>query len=134
MKIIFGFIVVGALFFGGYLVMNITDSEDTTPVAPAGSNVSVVDGKQIIDLRAKGGYTPKVTVAKAGMPTILRVSTNGTFDCSSAIRISSLRVSQTLPMNGTTDIALGTLESGVIQGNCSMGMYPFQINVESSGE
>ena len=134
MKIIFGFIVVGALFFGGYLVMNITDSEDTTPVAPAGSNVSVVDGKQIIDLRAKGGYTPKVTVAKAGMPTILRVSTNGTFDCSSAIRISSLRVSQTLPMNGTTDIALGTLEPGVIQGNCSMGMYPFQIKVESSGE
>lgn len=132
MKILFGLIVITALFFGGYIIMNLKNSDDgSATVEPGGSNVSVVDGKQIIDLRAKGGYTPKMTVAKAGMPTILRVSTSGTFDCSSAIRISSLRVSQALPMNGTTDIALGTLEPGVIQGNCSMGMYPFQINVES---
>ncbi len=131
MKIIFGLIVVGAVFFGGYIIMNLNNSDDdSATVEPGASNVSVVDGTQIIDLRAKGGYTPKVTVAKSGMPTILRVSTNGTFDCSSAIRIPSLRVSQTLPMNGTTDISLGTLESGLIQGNCGMGMYPFQINVE----
>lgn len=131
MKIIFGLIVVGAVFFGGYIIMNLNNSDDdSATVEPRASNVSVVDGTQIIDLRAKGGYTPKVTVAKSGMPTILRVSTNGTFDCSSAIRIPSLRVSQTLPMNGTTDISLGTLESGLIQGNCGMGMYPFQINVE----
>lgn len=132
MKILFGLIVVGALFFGGYIIMNLNNSnDDSATVEPGASNVSVVDGTQIITLRAKGGYTPKVTVAKAGMPTTLRVGTNGTFDCSSAIRIPSLRVSQTLPMNGTTDIALGTLESGVIQGNCGMGMYPFQINVEN---
>ncbi|MBP9727868.1 MAG: hypothetical protein KBD27_00660 [Candidatus Moranbacteria bacterium] len=131
MKILFGLIVVIALIFGGYLFMNITGSEEATPISQAESNVSVVDGTQIITLRAKGGYTPKVTVAQSGMPTILRVTTNGTFDCSSALRIPSFKVSRTLPMNGTTDIPLGTLESGVIQGNCGMGMYPFQINVEN---
>jgi plastocyanin domain-containing protein len=132
MKILFGFIVIGAFLFGGYIIMNLSSPESDAPVVEEGtSNVTVVDGTQIISIRAKGGYSPKLTDAKAGIPTVLRVSTNGTFDCSSALRIPSLRVSQTLPMNGTTDIPLGTLESGILQGNCSMGMYPFQINVQS---
>ncbi len=132
MKILFGLIVAVTLLFGGYIIMDLKRSGSTPAVEPVeGNNVSVVDGTQIITLQAKGGYVPRVSVADPGLPTILRVSTNGTFDCSATIRIPSLQVSQTLPMNGTTDISLGTLSTGIIQGNCGMGMYPFQINVQS---
>jgi plastocyanin domain-containing protein len=94
------------------------------------NNVSVVDGKQIIEIRAKGGYSPVHSVAKAGVPTILRVNTNGTFDCSSSIRIPELNISKNLPMSGTTDIDLGIQKAGTFQGTCGMGMYPFDIKFE----
>lgn len=119
------------LVFGGYLIFGGRSVEEIDTTDQGADNVSVVDGKQIIEIRAKGGYLPRVTTAKAGIPTTLRINTSGTFDCSSAIRIPSLKVSKNLPANGTTDIDLGTLSVGAISGNCSMGMYPFQINVES---
>ncbi len=135
MKYFFGLIVIATLLMGGYLIMRGSGSgptEESSAVSDSrGSNVSIVDGKQVIELRAKGGYLPKVSVAKAGMPTVLRVNTSGTFDCSSSIRMPSLKVSQNLPASGVTDIPLGTLASGTISGNCGMGMYPFQINVEN---
>lgn len=94
------------------------------------NNVSIINGKQIIEIRAKGGYRPIHSFAKAGMPTILRVDTNGTFDCSSSIRIPSMNIGQNLPMSGTTDIDLGVQKVGIFQGTCGMGMYPFDIKFE----
>jgi plastocyanin domain-containing protein len=129
MKIFFGAMVIAVLALGGYIVSNLGGQETGPAPSTSGSNVSVVDGTQIITLSAKGGYQPKRSVAAAGLPTILRVNTNGTFDCSSALRIPSLKVSENLPMNGTTDIKLGTLSAGTIPGNCGMGMYPFEIQV-----
>ena len=94
------------------------------------NNVSVVDGKQIIGIKAKGGFSPEHSFAKAGIPTILRVSTSGTFDCSSAIRISEMNISQNLPISGSTDIDIGVQKVGTFQGTCGMGMYPFDIKFE----
>jgi plastocyanin domain-containing protein len=93
-------------------------------------NVTQSGGVQTIELKAKGGYTPRITLAKAGIPTILRMNTNGTFDCSSSIRIPSLGLSKNLPQTGMTDIDLGTPKAGVFQGSCGMGMYPFEIRFE----
>ncbi len=98
--------------------------------APA-NNVSVVDGKQIIEVSAKGGYTPRKSIAKAGLPTILRFNTSGTFDCSSSVRISSMNITNTLPQTGSTDIDLGNPQLGILQGTCGMGMYPFEIEFKS---
>lgn len=132
MKIIFGFIVVVALGVLGYFGMQIANQDKTAPVSkqPAVSNVSFSDGKQVVEIKAKGGYLPRVSTAKAGVPTVLKFDTNGTFDCSSQVRIPSMNISQALPPSGVTEIALGTLEEGVVQGTCGMGMYPFQINVQ----
>ncbi len=132
MKIMFGIIVIATLFFGGYIVSTITTSEKDTALTDgdeSGSNVSIVDGTQIVTLQAKGGYQPRVSTVKAGIPTILRVNTTGTFDCSSALRIPSLKISKNLPASGTTDIALGELKPGTLDGTCSMGMYPFELIV-----
>ena len=95
------------------------------------NNVSIVDGKQIIEIKAKGGYVPRASVAKAGLPTVLRFNTNGTFDCSASVRIPSMSISKLLPQTGSTDIDLGVQKVGVLQGSCGMGMYPFTVDFQS---
>lgn len=92
-----------------------------------GSNVSVVDGKQIIEIDAKGGYLPRKSVAQAGVPTVIRFNTRATFDCSASVRIPSLKISEILPQTGSTDIDVGTPIPGPLQGSCGMGMYPFEV-------
>jgi len=83
---------------------------------------------QIIDLTAKGGFTPNVITAKANVNTILNVITNKTFDCSSSIQIPKLNISKNLPLTGTTQIALGSYNAGEeVNGTCLMGMYSFKI-------
>lgn len=95
------------------------------------NNVSIVQGKQIIEITARGGYQPRKSVAKAGIPTVIRFQTNGTFDCSSSVRISSLGIFKSLPQTGSTDIDIGNGKLGTLQGSCGMGMYPFQIDFQS---
>lgn len=122
-------IIVAALLIGGafLLTQNTPSVEDTLPA----NNVSIVDGQQIIEIQAKGGYSPRTTTAKAGIPTIIRFHTNGTFDCSSAVRIPSMNVSKNLPSTGTIDITITDPKPGPLQGMCGMGMYPFVVNFES---
>lgn len=129
MKYTFFSIIIAVVLISGIFLLGgkKPQIESNTPV----NNVSVVDGKQIIEIRAKGGYSPRVTVAKAGIPTIVRFKTDGTFDCSSFVRIPSLNVSQNLSQSGTTDIDLGTPTATTLQGMCGMGMYPFEIDFQN---
>lgn len=129
MKMIVASVVIAAaIIFGAFvLVNNKSQTENSVPA----QNVTVVDGKQIIEIEARGGYSPRKSVAKAGLPTILRFKTGGTFDCSASIRIPSLNISQILPQTGTTDIDLGTQKLGTLQGTCGMGMYPFSVDFQS---
>ena len=90
-------------------------------------NIVVSSGVQVVNIWAKGGFTPAQSVAKSGVPTILRINTSGTFDCSSSVRIPSLNIFKNLPPSGTTDIDLGISSVGTLQGMCGMGMYPFEI-------
>lgn len=102
----------------------------TDPTKAEASNVSVVDGTQIIEIDAKGGYLPRKSVAQAGVPTVIRFNTRATFDCSAAVRIPSLDISQLLPQTGSTDIDIGTPKPGPLQGSCGMGMYPFEVEFQ----
>ena len=93
--------------------------------------VSVVDGKQLIDITAKGGYSPRVILASAGVPTTLRVNTKGTFDCSASLVIPKLQYQKFLSPTGTEEIPISAEEAqGTMQGLCSMGMYNFQIKFQ----
>lgn len=92
---------------------------------------TIIDGKQIIDISAKGGYSPRVVIAKAGVPTVLRVITNGTFDCSASVVIPKLSYQKFLPPSGTEEIQIAAEQAtGTLQGLCSMGMYNFQIKFQ----
>lgn len=120
--------VIGLLLVGVVVVTK----RDTAPESAGGAavpveNVVMSDGRQIITIDVKGGYSPRQSIATAGVPTIIRFNTKGTFDCSTALRIPSLQVSRSLPPTGSTDIDIGTPEAGELTGSCSMGMYAFSV-------
>jgi plastocyanin domain-containing protein len=122
-------VFVAAVLIGGALTF-VNNRGDSVPVVNE-NNVTIVDGKQIIEIRAKGGYLPEKSIAKAGIPTILRFDTSGTFDCSSSVRIPSMDISKILPQTGTTDIDIGIQNAGTFNGTCGMGMYPFEVEFQS---
>lgn len=128
MKMTLTSIIVAVVLIGGAFVLT-KNGRNTEALANA-NNVAIVDGKQIVTINAKGGYLPRKSVAKAGIPTVIRFDTDGTFDCSSAVRIPSMNISQVLPQSGSTDIDIGTQQVATLQGACGMGMYPFEINFE----
>lgn len=119
-----------ALLIGGAIYFTSKNPPQVATDTPA-NNVSIVDGKQIVEVDVKGGYHPKVSAAKAGMPTILRFNTNGSYDCSTSVRIPSMGISKSLPPSGSTDIDLGIPQVATLQGVCGMGMYSFQVNFQS---
>ncbi len=89
---------------------------------------TVVDGTQFIDVTAKGGYKPRVITATAGMPTVLRVKTSGTFDCSASLVIPKLSYQKFLQPSATEEVVISPEQAqGTIQGLCSMGMYNFEV-------
>ena len=113
----------------GIIVLLRNGGTNTTAVASGQSNVSIVGGKQVIQIDAKGGYAPRNTVAKANMPTTLNLKTNGTFDCSSGVSIPSLGYRSSLPPSGITPVEIPPQPAGtVLKGTCSMGMYNFAVN------
>ena len=122
-------IIVATALVGGALIL--TKNNNNTIEISNANNVSIVDGKQIIEINAKGGYQPRKSVAKAGIPTIIRFNTKGTFDCSSSVRIPSMNISKILPQSGNTDIDIGEAKLGVLGGSCGMGMYPFEIDFQN---
>ena len=116
------------LIMGAFWFASLTPRGDQTP-SPV--PVTVVDGQQVIDITAKGGYSPRVVVARAGVPTILRMNTNGTFDCSAALVIPKLSYQKFLPPSGIEEIVIPAEKAqGTLQGLCSMGMYSFQIRFQ----
>ncbi len=109
----------------------LSQGEERTPqnqaTAPQENNVSIVDGKQIVVIDVRGGYQPQKSIAKAGIPTVIRFNTANTFDCSSSIRIPSMKITKVLPSSGSTDIDIGINQKGPLAGSCGMGMYRFSI-------
>lgn len=116
-------ISMGIVFFGG-------SKNDANSVSNrAVQNVEIRDGIQYVTIEAKGGYSPRVSTAKAGIPTKLFIKTNGTYDCSSALVIRSLGYQKVLSQTGVETIDIGTPQSGIpLKGTCGMGMYNFVIN------
>ena len=124
-------VAAGLIFF-----ISTLSKPSTTATSPGKSEnnaisevVSMVDGKQIIEVTARGGYSPNQIVAKAGVPTILRMKTTSTFDCSSSFTIPSLGIQKMLPQTGVTDFEIPVKKPGEnLAATCGMGMYRLNIN------
>ena len=110
-------------------------STETTAPAETTSQTTKPQTLQTIEVTAKGGgYSPRKIEAKAGVPTILIMTSEGAFGCERAFNIvdanaKKVLLSEILPENGQTKFDLGTQAKGtVLYGVCSMGMYYFQMS------
>ncbi len=93
-------------------------------------NIEIRDGVQYVAITAKGGYSPRITQIKGGLPTKLVVKTDGTYDCSASLVIRSVGFQKILQPTGEEVVDLGIPKSGEkVQGVCGMGMYNFQIKI-----
>jgi len=120
-------IIVSLALIGGAVMLTRVGVAPSSIPEVEGPNVTIVEGKQFIEIRAKGGFFPRQSIAKANIPTVLKFDTNGTFDCSSIIRIPSMNITRNLPPSGITEIDLGSPSASTLQGMCGMGMYPFEV-------
>jgi len=112
-------------------VTSLTFAQNFSAKVEPSKNVSVVDGKQIIEIVSEGGYFPRLTVARADVPSVIKVKTVGSFDCGLAFTIPSLNYRKMLPVSGETLIEVPAQSPGSrIQGLCSMAMYRFSISFE----
>ena len=122
----FSFVAVGML-----VLLLIVLLKPNTETASNTSTVQTENGIQVVEVFAKGGYTPSSVQAMAGVPTELRVRTNGTYDCSAALLIPALGYETLLKPTGTEIITIAADQAtGTIEGVCAMGMYRFAILFE----
>lgn len=128
-------IIIAILILGSaYWFVREPASKTTTSASKPSTNqvvenTQIKDGVQYVTVTARSGYSPRMSVAKAGIPTKLVMKTDGTYDCSSSLVIKSLNYRNILPNTGETEIAIGTPKAGdVLQGVCGMGMYSFTID------
>lgn len=125
-------LAIGIIVLGGANKDNNTNQKTNKVVSEKQiPNSEIIDGVQYITINAKGGYSPRLSSAKAGIPTKLIIKTKDTYDCSSFLRINPLGYQKVLPQNGEEIIDIGTPVAGQpFGGICSMGMYNFEINFE----
>jgi plastocyanin domain-containing protein len=122
-------ITLGLIVALGVVFLSGSKSNSDTNTAQAVQNSEIKDGVQYITINAKSGYSPRISTAKAGIPTKLIVKTNGTYDCSASLAIHSINYQKILPQTGETEIDIGTKNAGeTLQGVCGMGMYSFVID------
>jgi len=123
-KTVLAIITVGLIIALGIVFSGESNSEFK-------QKVEIKDGVQYVTINAKGGYFPKVSTAKAGIPTKLIIKTDDTFDCSAALVVRSVGFQNILPQTGETEIDLGIPKAGEpLEGVCGMGMYSFKVNFE----
>ena len=121
-------ILVAGLLIGGAILFSNTSVSNTKNIGSA-HNVSMEGETQVVAISARGGYQPRVSEAKAGIPTVLRVETNGTYDCSASLVVPDANFRGFLKPTGIEEIKLSAQKAGaVVRGLCSMGMYNFSVN------
>lgn len=125
-------VLLGAIFAFGVVVFGTKGGSTERPDNGSQAAVaSMVDGVQYIDIQARGGYAPRTTKAKANTASVLRVTTENTYDCSSSLVVPSLDYREFLKPTGTVEIPIPADKAiGTLEGLCSMGMYRFEVVFE----
>ncbi|OHC75939.1 MAG: hypothetical protein A3G18_01710 [Rhodospirillales bacterium RIFCSPLOWO2_12_FULL_58_28] len=91
-------------------------------------NVHIENERQTIEMNVNGNYSPQLTIAKANMPTVLKIITKNAFGCSNVLVIPGLDYRVRLPLNGVTEVEAPPQQlNSELTGQCSMGMYGFKI-------
>jgi hypothetical protein len=103
------------------------------PAAPAAVPEAGMSAapQQVIEITAGHGYSPASSVAKAGLPAVIKITATGTFDCSNVVVIPDLNYRARLPTTGSVEIPVPPQPAGKeLTGLCGMGMYRFTVRFE----
>ncbi len=120
-------LIITTLLVGGAIVF--TRNSSSRDASGEIYSATIIEGKQVVEIKAKGGYSPRIINAKAGIPTIVKMETTNTFDCSASLVIPEISYKKFLSPTGVEEIEISADKAqGTMQGLCSMGMYSFLIN------
>ncbi|MBW3641236.1 MAG: cupredoxin domain-containing protein, partial [Actinobacteria bacterium] len=70
------------------------------------THASVEDGRQVVDITVKGGYSPSLIRVEAGKPVRLRFDRQENSDCTARVVFPDFRKSASLAAFGTTTMDL----------------------------
>ncbi len=125
MKIVFA---AAAIALGGFWFACSKPATDAAAPAVASAPAAPTGKEQVFEITVKEGYTPREITAKAGIPVILKMKTQGTLDCSSTFAIPQLNIRESLQATGEKTITIPAQKAGdSIRGVCGMGMYSLVI-------
>lgn len=121
-------IIIGAIWWANGIKAN-SPAAETEKVSPDNGQTKLIGDRQEIEILARGGYWPRRITARAGVPLVLKIKTDGGFDCSRSLVIPDLSYRKLLDPIGEEEILLSANQArGTLRGLCSMGMYSFLID------
>ena len=86
------------------------------------THAQVEDGRQVVDITVKGGYSPSLIRVEAGTPVRLRFDRQENSDCTARVVFPDFRKSASLAAFGTTTLDLDVQEPGEYSWACGMNM------------
>jgi Cu+-exporting ATPase len=86
------------------------------------THAQVEDGRQVVDITVKGGYSPSLIRVEAGKPVRLRFDRQENSDCTARVVFPDFRKSASLAAFGTTTLDLDVAEPGEYSWACGMNM------------
>jgi plastocyanin domain-containing protein len=121
-------VLISILAFIGFIYIQNNVRQDLILASDVTSNVTNESGVQVIRIKAKEGFTPQITVARAGVKSILKIDASDVIDCSNSVSIPDLGVkNELIALNSTGEFEIANPKVGTMNGSCSMGMYDFKI-------
>jgi Cu+-exporting ATPase len=102
---------------------------------PKGStDAALAEGVQHVDVLVKGGYSPDVIRAVAGIPLRLTFDRQESGDCTSRVLFPDLRLSRSLPAFQKTVLEFTPTEAGEFGFACGMNMIHGRLIVQPAAE
>lgn len=98
-------------------------AKSSSVLAASDSNVQVVGGKQIVNMRVNGlSYSPSTFTVVKGVPVEWHIDGTGAQGCAQVITVPSLGITEYLPQQGEKVISFTPESTGTIPFSCTMGM------------
>lgn len=116
--------VLGLLLIGGVAWFFFGEREKTT--------AQVVEGKQVLRVAVKGGYSPDTLVVKWGRPVRIEFDRQETSGCSDTVVFGDFGISRPLPAFKTTSVEFTPEKAGEFSFTCGMNMMRGKLIVEES--
>jgi plastocyanin len=98
------------------------------------THAQIQDGRQVVDITVKGGYSPSLIRVQAGTPVQLRFHRQENSDCTARVVFPDLRKSASLAAFGTTTMDLAIDQPGEYGWACGTNMLHGTVIAEEGGD